>query len=82
VWLDRGLARKESLDLNLGSRRVQTLLKAVYRPHLARDFAKLGNSSIVDLSMPGVDIYEFWRPRGLDRLQRQADMIEAMAARL
>lgn len=80
IWLDRCPAEKESLDLNTGPRRVQTLLKAIYRPHLARDFARFGDASIVDLSMPGVQVYEFWRPRGLSRLEFQADMVEALAA--
>ena len=81
VWLESGIAETEALNLQSGPRRARTIFKAAYRQHLAKDFARLGHDAIIDLSMPGVKVYEFLRPRGLERLQRHADMIEALVTR-
>ena len=76
IWLESGFAEQQLLRPNHGALRTRTIFKAAYRQHLAREFVASGSKAVADLSLPGVDVYDFWRPRDLALLQEQATMIE------
>lgn len=78
VWLESGLSEVQLLRAQTGMLRARTIVKATYRQHLAKDYAGMGQTATTDLSLPGVDVFEFLRPRDLDLLEEQADMIEAL----
>jgi hypothetical protein len=80
VWLESKPAEVEELRLQQGMLRARTIIKSTYRQHLAKEFAKLGLASIADYSLPGVKVFEFRRPRGVDLLEAQASAIEALVA--
>lgn len=79
VWLERLPAETEQIELLGGVMRVQTIVKATYRRHLAAEYNRRGNHSLSDLSLRGADVYQIRRPRDLGRLDLQADAIEALA---
>ena len=79
IWLERG-PTNEILFLAhaTGVYRTRAIYKAIYRQHLWREFAALGDTNITKLSLPGVAVFDFLRPRGLDLLEEQAMAIERL----
>jgi hypothetical protein len=80
VWLESGLSETQKLEQHVGALRTRTISKATYRRDVARAYVQLGMTGVGDLSMPGVGVYQFWRPRDLALLEGQADLIEALVS--
>jgi hypothetical protein len=80
IWLERGETDRHLLRPAHGIFRTRAIYKATYRQHLAREFAAMGSKEIMDLSLPGVAVFDLLRPRGLDLLEEQATAIENLAA--
>lgn len=80
IWLERGITERYFLRPCNGMFRTRAIYKALYRQHLWRDFASMGNSEITKLSLPGVAVFDLLRPRGLDLLEEQAAAIERLAS--
>lgn len=79
VWLESGISDVQLLRPQTGMLRARTIYKAAYRQHLAKEYAYLGHAAITDLSLPGVTVCDFLRPRGFELLEEQADLIEGLA---
>lgn len=79
VWLDRRPTEIEKIFKTEGLVRTDFVRRAVYRAHLAKEYGRRGRHALVDLTLKGVDVHVMIRPRDLTRLDRQADMIEALA---
>ncbi|MEP7221697.1 MAG: hypothetical protein ABI673_03405 [Novosphingobium sp.] len=81
VWLAATPAKVEKISYIKGMvEKAQGIQIATYRGYLAREYIRRGRSALGDMSLPGVDFYVMIRPRDLTRLDRQADMIEALVA--
>ena len=80
IWLERGPTERNILRPCNGMFRTRAIYKALYRQHLWRDFAAMGSTEIMKLSLPGVAVFDLLRPRGLDLLEEQAMAIERLAA--
>lgn len=78
VWLDRDPVESNLLVPKAGVLRAWIIYKAAYRQHLTREFAALGSREVTNISLPGVSVYGFWRPRDLSLIEEQADMIERL----
>jgi ABC-type transport system involved in cytochrome c biogenesis ATPase subunit len=81
VWLHTAPTETEHIVKLSGLRRIDFAGRALYRRHLAKEYSGRGRHALVDLSLPGVNVYAMHRPRDLSRLDRQADMIEALVTR-
>jgi hypothetical protein len=78
IWLERGEHERYVLRPCNGVYRTRSIYKAIYRQHLWRDFAAMGDTNITNLSLPGVAVFDLLRPRGLDLLEEQAMAIERL----
>lgn len=78
IWLERGESDRYILRPCNGVYRTRSIYKAIYRQHLWREFAAMGDTNITKLSLPGVAVFDFLRPRGLDLLEEQAIAIEKL----
>ena len=78
IWLERAETDRYILRPCNGMYRTRAIYKAIYRQHLWREFAAMGDTSITKLSLPGVAVFDFLRPRGLDLLEEQAMAIERL----
>lgn len=76
LWLERGEKDRIWFRPDNGIFRTRAIYKAAYRQHLAREFAAMGSKEIMNLSLPGVAVYDLLRPRGLEMVEEQAAMIE------
>ncbi len=80
IWLERGTTDRHFLRPCNGVFRTRVIYKAMYRQHLAREFAAMGSKDVTNLSLPGVAVFDLLRPRGLELLEKQATAIEELAA--
>lgn len=80
VWLQSDDVKKLAFRRLDGIYRAQTVRKSMYRPHIAESYARLGVSWASDLSLPRVEVYDMFRPRGLDKLDEHVRIVESIAA--
>lgn len=78
IWLERASKEQHLLRSCSGIFRTRAIWKATYGSNLIREFAKMGSKEITNLSLPGVAVFDLLRPRSLDLLEQQAEMIEKL----
>jgi hypothetical protein len=78
IWLEQSDKDEHSLRPCNGIFRTRAIWKATYGSNLIREFAKMGSKEITNLSLPGVAVFDLLRPRSLDHLEEQAEMIERL----
>lgn len=78
IWLEQSNKDEHSLRACNGIFRTRAIWKATYGSNLIREFAKMGSKEITNLSLPGVAVFDLLRPRSLDHLEEQADMLERL----
>ncbi len=78
IWLERAAKERHFLRPCSGIFRTRAIVKATYGSHLAREFAAFGNKGITNISLPGVAVFDLLRPRSLELLEEQADLIERL----
>ena len=78
IWLERSEKDEHQLRPCNGIFRTRAIWKATYGSNLIREFARMGSKEITNLSLPGVAVFDLLRPRSLEHLEEQADMIERL----
>jgi hypothetical protein len=78
IWLERSDKDDHVLRPCNGVFRTRAIWKATYGSNLIREFSKMGSKEVANLSLPGVAVYDLLRPRKLEHLEEQADMIEKL----